>query len=182
MRVPISVNLVSYNADWPEMAREFSARLNALDDVLGIVHHIGSTSVCGMVAKPIIDLMPLITDIEALDAKREIVEALGYIWHGEYGVEGRRFCTLADKDGNRVAQLHFYALGSPHARRQLAFRDYLRAFPDVAASYVVEKQRACALFPDDSTAYSAEKGAWIREVEAKALDWFAKDTDVAPSR
>lgn len=178
MRVPIPVNLVRYNAAWPQMADEFSKQLGALGNALVIVHHIGSTSVIDMVAKPVIDLMPLVTDIDTLDAKRGVVEALGYVWHGEYGVAGRRFCTLADGGGNRVAQLHFYALESPHARRQIAFRDYLRAFPDVAAAYVVEKQRACLLFPDDSTAYSAEKGDWIRAVEAKALDWFAKDTDV----
>lgn len=178
MRVPIPVNLVSYDAGWPNMAIKFSGQLRALGDALITVHHIGSTSVAGMVAKPVIDLMPLVTNTDTLDAKRETIEALGYAWHGEYGVKGRRFCTLAGEDGNRVAQLHFYVQGSPNARRQLAFRDYLRAFPDVAAAYVVEKQRACALFPDDSTAYSAEKGAWIREIEAKALDWFADDTDV----
>jgi GrpB-like predicted nucleotidyltransferase (UPF0157 family) len=179
MTVPIPVTLVSYNAGWPEKAKRFSDGLGILGATLVAVHHIGSTSVVGMLAKPVIDLMPLVSDVEALDAKRDLIESLGYVWHGEYGVEGRRFCTFADEDGYRVAQLHFYAAGSPHARRQLAFRDYLRAFPDVAADYGIEKQRAAALFPDNSTAYANEKGAWIRATEVKALDWFSDKADAA---
>ena len=162
MTVPIAVNLVEYNPEWPGMAARHLERLRSLGTTLVAIHHIGSTSVPGMVAKPVIDLMPLVRDIEELDARQAEVEALGYRWHGEYGVSGRRYCTLEDQDGQRVVQVHFYEKGSPHARRHLAFRDYLRAFPDVAADYVVEKRRACALFPDNSTAYSNEKGAWIR--------------------
>ena len=179
MTVPIPVTLVRYDADWPSKANILSDKLGVLGDTLVVVHHIGSTSVVGMLAKPVIDLMPLVGDIAALDDKRELVESLGYVWHGEYGVEGRRFCTYADENGSRSAQLHFYAIGSPHAKRQLAFRDYLRAFPNVAADYAVEKQRAAALFPDNSTAYANEKGPWIRAAEVKALDWFAETPEAA---
>ena len=171
MTIAIAVNLVGYNPAWPRMAAQFSAQLEVLGPLLAVVHHIGSTSVVGMVAKPVIDLMPLVADLAEFDRKQGDIEALGYAWHGEYGIEGRRFCTLADADGTRIAQLHFYEQSSLHAKRQLAFRDYLRAFPDVAGAYVVEKRRACALFPNDSTAYSGEKGAWIRGVEVKALAW-----------
>jgi GrpB-like predicted nucleotidyltransferase (UPF0157 family) len=73
--------------------------------------------------------------------------------------------------GVRLVQLHCYQNGSHNAKRQLAFRDYLRAFPDVAAAYEAEKRRASALFPDNSVDYSREKGAFIRAAEAKALAW-----------
>ena len=171
MSIAIAVNLVSYNHAWPRMAAQFSKQLGMLGELLTEVHHIGSTSVPGLTAKPVIDLMPLVSDLAELDRKQADVEAIGYGWHGEYGVDGRRFCTLADPGGTRIAQLHFYEYASPHAKRQIAFRDYLRAFPDVAGAYAIEKHRACALFPHDSTAYSKEKGAWIQRVEKKALAW-----------
>jgi GrpB-like predicted nucleotidyltransferase (UPF0157 family) len=169
----IKVNIVDYDPGWPELAARFSAGLEVLGPVLVKVHHIGSTSVVGLAAKPVIDMMPVVTDLAALDAARGQVEALGYGWHGEFGIDGRRYCTLSDADRQRIAQLHCYQRGSPHIRRHLAFRDYLRAFPEVAAAYEREKRRARDLFPDNSHDYSDEKGAWIRAVEAKALAWYA---------
>jgi GrpB-like predicted nucleotidyltransferase (UPF0157 family) len=171
----IKVNIVAYDPGWPEQAARFSAGLEVLGPVLVKVHHIGSTSVVGLAAKRVIDLMPVVTDLAAFDAARGQVEALDYRWHGEFGIDGRRYCTLSDADGQRIAQLHCYQRGSPHIRRHLAFRDYLRAFPDVAAAYEREKRRARELYPDNSHDYSDEKGAWIRAVEVKALAWYVGD-------
>lgn len=170
MARPIPVQLVAYSADWPEEAAHYCNQLISLG-LFTVVHHIGSTSIPGMAAKPVIDLMPLVANLDAFDQRRTDIEALGYGWHGEFGVEGRRFCTLDDKSGKRIAQLHCYQEDSPHAKRQLAFRDYLRAHPEVAADYEAEKYRASALFPDNSTKYAEEKGTFIRAAEAKALAW-----------
>jgi GrpB-like predicted nucleotidyltransferase (UPF0157 family) len=168
----IAVELLPHDPRWAGMAADYAAGLGTLGPDLLAVHHIGSTSIAGIAAKPVIDLMPIVTDLEALDAAQGKVEALGYVWRGEFGIDGRRYCTLEDAAGKRLAQLHFYAKGSPHTRRHLAFRDYLRAFPEVAAAYEQEKHRARAIHPDNSHDYSAEKGAWIRATEAKALAWF----------
>jgi GrpB-like predicted nucleotidyltransferase (UPF0157 family) len=75
--------------------------------MLVTLHHIGSTFVPGLTAKPIIDLMPVVTDLDELDRKRSLVETLGYSWYGELGTTGRHYCALSDGDGNRIAQLHF---------------------------------------------------------------------------
>jgi GrpB-like predicted nucleotidyltransferase (UPF0157 family) len=175
MSLAIPVHIEPYDPRWPALAARYCSELFVLGPVLVCVHHIGSTSVVGLSAKPVIDLMPMVTDLASLDAVRCPVEALGYGWHGEFGIDGRRYCTLADDAGKRIVQLHFYAQGSLHARRHLAFRDYLRAHPAVAAEYEAEKHRARALHPDNSHAYSEEKGAWIRAAEAKALAWFVGD-------
>src|SRR5580698_4316073 len=121
------VVLAPYNPVWPEMAERYAEKLKALGRVLVIVHHIGSTSVPGLAAKPIIDLMPLVTSLSDLDRERSPIETLGYCWHGELGITGRRYCTLSDESGNRIVQLHFFAANSPQVTRHLAFRDYLRA-------------------------------------------------------
>jgi GrpB-like predicted nucleotidyltransferase (UPF0157 family) len=166
------VLLAPYNSVWAEMATDHAARLQTLGATLVAVHHIGSTSVPGLAAKPIIDLMALVINIDDLDRKRALVEELGWSWHGELGITGRRYCTLSDDKGVRIAQLHIFAADSPHVVRHLAFRDYLRANRGVAGAYEEEKRRARDLHPGDSHAYADEKSAWIRRIEADALAWF----------
>jgi GrpB-like predicted nucleotidyltransferase (UPF0157 family) len=156
------------------MAVSYSERLRVLGSILVTVHHIGSTSVPGLAAKPIIDLMPLVTDLAELDRERRCVEALGYNWHGELGISGRRYYTLSDKVGIRIVQLHFFNADSSQVERHIAFRDYLRAHPDTASAYEKEKRRARDLHSNDSHAYTDEKAAWIRDTEAKALIWIAE--------
>lgn len=171
MLTPLPVRLVEYDADWPRQAMERAARLRVLEPALIAVHHIGSTAVPGLPARPIIDLMPLVADFTVLDTERGAVEALGYRWHGEYGIPGWRYCTLEIGD-RRVAQLHFFTMGSPQAHRHLAFRDYLRAHPGIRAAYAEVKRRARDLHPGDSHGYGAEKQAWIDQTEAAALAWY----------
>jgi GrpB-like predicted nucleotidyltransferase (UPF0157 family) len=173
MPPPIPVLLAPYNPAWPEMAVEYVAGLQVLGSTLVAVHHIGSTSVPGLAAKPIIDLMPVATSLHELDRKRSLVESLGYGWHGELGIAGRRYCTLSDGGGNRIAQLHFFTAESPQIVRHLAFRDFLRVHPEEARAYEGEKRRARDLHPNDSHAYTNEKAAWIERTEAEALAWFA---------
>ncbi len=156
------------------MASSLAERLRVLGPTLVTVHHIGSTSVPGLAAKPIIDLMPITTTLADLDRQRRCVETLGYVWYGELGISGRRYCTLSDTAGVRVAQLHFFEADSPQIERHIAFRDYLRAHPEAAIAYENEKRRARDLHPNDSHAYTDQKATWIRDTEAKALIWFAE--------
>jgi GrpB-like predicted nucleotidyltransferase (UPF0157 family) len=76
--LPIPALLVPYDPEWPNLAKMHSARLSVLGSVLVIVHHIGSTSVPGLAAKPIIELMPLVTSLSDLDRERSRIETLGY--------------------------------------------------------------------------------------------------------
>lgn len=172
MTLAIPVHIVEYDPHWAVRAGDYARMIAGLgEDVLSI-HHVGSTAVPGLAAKPVIDLMAVVADIDRFDARRADVESLGLGWHGEFGVDGRRFCTLDNDDGQRLANFHFYGADSPHPLRHIAFRDYLAAFPDVAAAYAAEKRRAAEVQPGDSVAYSAEKNLWIRKVELEALDWY----------
>jgi GrpB-like predicted nucleotidyltransferase (UPF0157 family) len=171
--------LVEYDPEWPRTAIRHAEKLRVLGSCLSAVHHIGSTSVPGLVAKPIIDLMPLVTDLTVLDQQRPLIEALGYTWHGELGIAGRRYCTLSDNAGTRMVQLHIFEAESPQVERHIGFRDYLRAHPEVAEEYEKEKRRARDLYPNNSHAYTDEKAAWIQGTEARALVWFT-DRQAAP--
>lgn len=171
MPSPIKVELVAHDSRWTMQARaESDALAAALKPMLLAVHHIGSTAIRGIRAKPIVDLMSVVARLSELDRRRRDLEALGYHWWGEHGLPGRRYCTKTDPaTGRRLVQLHCYVEGSPEITRHLAFRDYLREHPHIAATYDREKARCQALHPNDSHAYSDCKSTWIQNIEADAL-------------
>ena len=174
MLQPIPVILAVYNPEWPRIAASHAERLQLLGPTLVDVHHIGPTSVPGLIARPIIDLMPVVTNLTSLDEQRQCIEALGYRWHGEFGISGRRYCTRDDEANVRAVQLHFFKADSAQVERHIAFKDYLRAYPEEANAYAIEKHRAQNLHPTNSHAYADEKDKWIRAEETKALIWTSQ--------
>ena len=170
----IAVELHPHSPRWAEMARAETARLHgALGSVLMTVHHIGSTSIPGIMAKPIVDLIPVVSDLASLDKAMPHVEALGYECLGEFGLAGRRYCRRNDPvTGKRAYQLHCYADGWPDIDRHIAFADYLRFHPLVAKEYEAEKARAAALHPDNTFDYNDAKNDWIKRTEQDALRWW----------
>jgi GrpB-like predicted nucleotidyltransferase (UPF0157 family) len=174
MPPPIKVELLNHDPAWRESAAaEAQLLLDAMGSCLLTIHHVGSTAITGIHAKPILDLIPVAMCLTDLDACQVKFEALGYEWWGEYGLPGRRYCTRSDAaTGTRLSQLHCYEDGSPEIIRHLAFRDYLREHPSVAAEYDREKARCRTLYPDNSHIYGDCKEAWIRKAEANALVWY----------
>jgi GrpB-like predicted nucleotidyltransferase (UPF0157 family) len=170
MPPPIPVKLHQHDRRWAAVAEAEGARLANATTAILEVHHIGSTAIPGLLAKPIIDLLGVATSLADLDRERAAIEALGYTWHGEYGLAERRYCTLSDTEtGERLVQLHCYPQGEFSIRRHLLFRDYLRARPEFAAAYEREKKRCAELYPNDSHAYGACKAMWIEQVEDQAI-------------
>lgn len=164
------VELVDHLPAWAARAREEGLRVReALGLAAVTVHHVGSTAIPGIRAKPVLDLLPVATSLEMLDAAAPHFTALGYQWRGEFGIPGRRYCTLDDPaTGRRRVQLHCFAVGDPEIDRMLLFRDYLRLHPEEARAYEAEKERCRLLHPDDTMAYAEAKTAWIRACEARA--------------
>lgn len=156
---------------WPAMAAREIARWRASVPGLEAVHHIGSTSVPGLPAKPIIDLLPVFEDTSRQAAAQTAVEALGYEWMGANGLPGRSYARLSVPDtGERRFHAHGYANGHPDIRRHLAFRDALRANGALRAGYSSVKGACAARHPEGGAAYGACKASWIDQVEARALE------------
>jgi len=164
--------LVAPDPEWPAQANAEADRWRAAGlQGLVTIHHIGSTSVPGLPAKPVIDLLPVFESLDALDANRSAIGALGFLWLGEFGLPGRRYMRRDDpQTGKRLIQAHCYARGTREITRHLAFRDSLRANAPLRAAYSSVKAACAARHPGDPQAYGNCKAGWIDKAERKALD------------
>lgn len=172
--MPRPVELVPHDPAWAGRAEGLIAELHAaVPGVFGAVHHMGSTAIPGLPAKPVIDLLAEVEALETVEGARGALAGLGWRWRwrGENGLAGRRYFTRNDPEtGTRAAHLHVYASGDPAIAWHLAFRDRLRAEPATADAYAREKARCAA----DSAAWAACKKAWTDGVAAEAVGGWAE--------
>jgi GrpB-like predicted nucleotidyltransferase (UPF0157 family) len=170
----VIIRVVPHDASW---ARSFDTEARRIADAVGDVvvrlHHIGSTAITGIRAKPIIDILMEVSELSELDRRTSQLEALGYEAMGEFGSPGRRYFRREDQAGTRTHQVHAFLAGSDGVDRHLAFRDYMIAYPQVAQLYGELKQRLAEQFPNDIHAYMDGKDSFIKDHQAKALSWRA---------
>ena len=166
------VEVVPYRAEWKAMFREEAERVRGvLGDELLRVFHIGSTSVPGIQAKPVIDLLPVVKDIQKLDTFRCEFLTLGYEPMGEYGIPGRRFYRKGGE--RRTHHIHAFQYDNAYAiLRHTAFCAYLRESPAVRDEYAALKARLAEQFPADIEAYCDGKDSFVKQVEREALIWY----------
>lgn len=168
-----NIVVVPYNPAWPAMFRREVDQLAAVfGSELVEIHHIGSTSIPNMWAKPIIDMMPVVQSIDRVDALNDSLAALGYEAMGENGIPGRRYFRR-NTGGRRSHHAHVFAADNEDVARHLIFRDYLIAHPDAAAEYAALKRGLARQFPHDIDGYWAGKDPFIREVTQKAYRWHS---------
>jgi GrpB-like predicted nucleotidyltransferase (UPF0157 family) len=170
--MPSLYTFTNYSPDWPRRFEAEAERLRTLlGDELIDVHHVGSTSVPGLAAKPVIDMLPVVRDITRVDELTTTLQSAGYKAWGEYGLVGRRFFTK-DTGEYRTHNIHIYQAGHPDVERHLALAAYLRAHEAVRREYEALKREVYALHPADIAAYNTGKDAWIKALEPVAIAWY----------
>jgi GrpB-like predicted nucleotidyltransferase (UPF0157 family) len=155
------VRLVEYDARWPALYLEESARiLTATADLPITLEHIGSTAVPGLCAKPVLDILaghpaavPVLDYVPAF-------ERAGYEHRGDAGLAGHQFFRRGQP---RAYHIHLVELGGPLWREYLAFRDYLRSDQAAAARYAAIKRSLAERFPRDRESYVTGKSSFIVE-------------------
>lgn len=174
------VEVCSYSENWALLfAKEAEKLTRIFENNIVTIHHIGSTAVLGLQAKPIIDMMRVVKDITLVDQFNEKMQEIGYEPKGENGIPGRRYFQKGGD--NRSHHVHIFQVGSNAIKRHIAFRDYLRKHPDVMKRYGELKEKLAQQFPYAIESYINGKDQFVKEIEAKALDWykeFGKDYDL----
>jgi GrpB-like predicted nucleotidyltransferase (UPF0157 family) len=160
----MTVDIVEYDPSWPTQGRQAGTEL--IDAIPGLfldVEHVGSTSVPGLAAKPVIDLMASVATLDDVTPGREAsLKLLGYRLQ-ETGMPGRLFYFRSSDDGRRTHHLHVVTADTWDTRNERLFRDHLRTHPQVAAEYAELKRRAAAE-EDDGLAYTQRKTELIQRV------------------
>lgn len=169
------VELVPHDPDWSHLATDEISRIaEGLSFPIIGIYHIGSTSIPGIKAKPILDFVMEVENLaDVLQAVAEI-EALGYESKGEFGIPGRQFFTR-DTDGERSHHLHVFQKGHPDIERHTIFRDFLRANPEAAREYEKLKEILAKRFPKQSSNYTAAKSDFILSMDEVARYWLEQN-------
>ena len=167
--MPQHITVVDYDPEWPsKYVRERDRIAEILKDNCISVYHIGSTSVPGLPAKPIIDIMVVVRSLEEVDTVAEKFSGIGYEWLGEFGMAGRRY--LRKGGDERSHQIHvFQADDWDNIGRHLAFRDYMRTHEKERDEYAKIKKDLAQAFPYDIDGYCDGKETFVREMEKRAL-------------
>ncbi len=170
--MPQHIIVQNYDPAWPlKYETEKEKILPLLGQNCIAVYHIGSTSVPGLAAKPIIDIMVVARSLEEVDAAAEKFFELGYEYLGEFGMPGRRY--LRKGGDERTHQIHiFQADDWSNIRRHLAFRNYMRSHKREQDEYAEIKRMLAERFPHDIDGYCNGKEEFVQKMEKLALSRY----------
>lgn len=161
-----AVDVVPYDPSWPAMfEREAALIKQALGKNCLAVHHIGSTAVPGLSAKPIIDILPVVKNILEVDQAIQEMEKLDYEAKGENGIAFRRFFQKGIPI--RTHHVHVFEEGDPEINRHLKFRDWMRMHGEDAQAYAQLKLTLAEKFPNDIFNYCLGKDSFVASIDAR---------------
>ncbi len=156
------VVLAAHDSVWAEQFAILAAQMKvACGDKLVTIHHIGSTSVPGLAAKPLIDMMPELRHHKDGPSLAPLLEPLGFIYFGAYGIDGRHFFR---RKGDVDVNVHMFETGHIEIERHVIFRDALRSDTKLLEAYQALKEELAARFPNDVDSYARSKSDFIERV------------------
>jgi GrpB-like predicted nucleotidyltransferase (UPF0157 family) len=164
------IEVTSYNVEWPnQFLDEAKCIKHLFSHNFSSIYHIGSTAVPGMPAKPTLDILLVVKDINQVDHLNDDMDKLGYEAWGEYGIAGRRFFVKGEN--KRTHHVHTLPFGSAEIARHLFFRDFLIAHPARAKEYARLKIDLARRFADKRRDYVMAKQGVVKAIEQEAIAW-----------
>ena len=159
------VVVLPYDKTWKFAFEQIKREIEgAIGDLIIGIEHVGSTSVEGLSAKPIIDIDVIIKDYSILDAVVSKLESIGYIHEGNLGIKEREAFKYSDKPHLQLHHLYVCPQQSEELHRHITFRNFLRNNPEAVKKYSAVKEKAAQLFPDDIEKYIEYKSPCIEEL------------------
>jgi len=159
---PKIVRVVPYQDGWPRLFEEEKIRLQTvLGEYVLDIQHVGSTSIPGLPAKPILDIAIAVDNFESAKVCIQPIEGLGYVYRGENGIPRRHYLRKGDP---RTHHIHMNEVGSVDWVNQILFRDYLIKHPETMQAYAELKIALAQRFPTDRDSYLAEKAPFIEHI------------------
>ncbi len=163
-----SFDLADYDPNWPQVfEQECDLVGDALGDDMVEIQHIGSTSIPGLRAKPIIDLLAAVESFAPIAEYQRRLEPLGYHHHSHPEEDERIFFW---KGTPRTHHLHIVEYATWEHQRHIIFRDYLRRHPELAQWYEQIKRELWLAFRNNRPAYTKGKTAFIKTIMARAVE------------
>jgi GrpB-like predicted nucleotidyltransferase (UPF0157 family) len=163
------VEIVPYDKAWPGLFEV--ERLKILEAIgpwlAGPVEHIGSTAIPGLVAKPVIDIMAAVASLDASRPALPVLAGLDYCYFPYRPDSEHWFCKPSPYF--RTHHLHLVPFDSVQWAGAIAFRDYLRVHPEIAAEYGTLKERLAIEYRNDRETYTQAKHPFITRVTGLAL-------------
>ncbi len=157
--------VLAYDPTWPDTFEAAKSQiLHAVAPHIQSIHHVGSTSVPGLPAKPIVDILVGVHDWEEARVTIPPLQRIGWEYRGQRGIPRRHYFVIRVPDGRRTHHLHMLELTSTHYAEMLAFRDHLRTHPAAASEYANLKRRLAARPEPHRGAYQQAKAPFIQRV------------------
>lgn len=130
------------------------------------IEHVGSTSVEGLSAKPVIDL-DIVIEKDKFEIIKELLNKKGYEYEGDLGIEGREAFSYSGKEELMTHHLYVCPKDSKELFKHITFRNFLKNNPALAAEYSKVKEQAAVLYPDDIDKYMEFKSEIIEKIYKK---------------
>jgi GrpB-like predicted nucleotidyltransferase (UPF0157 family) len=166
------IEVVPYNPEWPGLFHIESEHIRRVfGDEIVAIHHIGSTAIPGIKAKPVLDFLVVVQHIAQVNGYNQAMISLGYEPLGENGIPGRRYFRK-DTNGIRSHHVHIFQVGHPEIDRHIHFREYLCCHPEDMYAYSHLKESLTQQYRLDPPGYNDAKSMFIQEIDRKAAAWW----------
>jgi GrpB-like predicted nucleotidyltransferase (UPF0157 family) len=185
------IAVVPHDPRWPDMFRQEKEHLLSClpRDLVRRVEHFGSTAVPGLAAKPVVDILVEVSDLQATrDCVVPILEGQGYeyFWRPTHGDDGPPFYAWFIKrdpaTGVRTHHIHMVEASFAEHWDRLLFRDYLIEHPPLAEEYGRLKRHLASTHPNDRVAYTNAKSEFVVRVTEQARQFYGRNDDIAGCR